>query len=292
MATAFSTRQVLLIQGAVGVVALLVGGGLGYGVGRAMLERDQRARLGMSPEALLERLQASEKQYAELYGQCEPLQGSERERFLEAQTRVESLRTEIAVKEEEITHLEKKAKENVALKKELEVRKQELVQLKTALDVAEKERADLAERLQISLQETTTARAETHAAQQETLVFRWEEFKANAALTICERGSRSRLERCRETVLAAMNDERGDRYRECIRRGGAVPQLRERQKGEKDLPAFAESLGADDRTTRDWYVLFCDPTLPEAPDRATDGPATGTTTPAEATPPAGDAVTP
>ncbi len=292
MAASYTLRQVLVIQGAVGVVALAVGAGLGFVVGRTLLERDQRARLGMSPEDLLERLQASERQYAELYGQCEPLQGSERERFLEAQNRVETLRTEVALKEEEIARLEKKATENVALKKELEVRKQELVQLKTALDAAEKEREELAERLQISLQETSVARAETHAARRETLAVRWEEFKASAALTVCEKGSRGRMERCRQAVLAAMTPERERRYLECVRRGQAVPQLRERQKGEKEIPVVAEWLDPENRYTDEWYILFCDPSLPEAPDRppaAEEAPAAKAAPPA---PPQGGAEAP
>ncbi|MBN1336541.1 MAG: hypothetical protein JXB39_11325 [Deltaproteobacteria bacterium] len=288
MTASYSMRQVLVIQGVVGVVALVVGGALGFVVGRAMLERDQRARLGMTPEELLERLQASEKQYAELYGQCEPLQGSERERFIEVQSRVETLRTEIAVREEEITRLEKKAQENVVLKKELEARKQELSQLKVALQEAEAERTELAERLQIAVEETTVARAQTAAARRETVSVRWDEFKASTALTICERGSRSRMEKCREAVLAAMTPEREQQYRECIRREQAVPQLRERQKGEKELPAFAEWVDADGRFTKGWYILFCDPTLPEAPDRA--APAEADTPPAPPEAPASEAV--
>lgn len=277
-----SLRQALVVQGVVAVLAVSGGAFLGWIAGRQALEQEQVERLGMSADDLLARLQGVEKQYTDLYAQCDPLEGSERDRLIEAQERVETLRGEIEQREAEIQALEVKAKENVALKREVEAKKRELATLRSELQAAEQERAELVERLELAVAEVSVAREETRQARHETLSVRWDDFRARAALEVCEKGTRAKLERCREEVLAALTPDLERRYRECVRRGGAVPQLRELGKNEQ-LPDHSEYLNPSSRLTRGWYVLFCDPTLPEAGEDATAREAVGESDPANAT---------
>lgn len=268
--TTLTLLQVVIVLVLVAAFAVAAGAATGWFLGRHMLDQQLVARLGMSPDALLKRLREVEGEYQALYAHCEPLEGSERDMLLQAQERVEGLRGEIETKEAEIAVLEKKARENVALRGDLERKKLELAQLQGALTAAEQERAELVDKLKLAVEEVSVARAEARDAKSETLVVKWDEFRANAMLEICERGSRGKIEKCREIVAAALTPDRERRYRECVRQGNAVPQLRETAKDEKVLPAYAEWVDANDRATRDWYILFCDPTLPEAGDKAAE----------------------
>ncbi len=258
--------QVIVVQVVVAFLAVAIGAATGWYLGRHAYETELYARLGMSPDDLLARLRQSEGEYQALYEHCEPLEGSERDMLIEAQDRVTSLREEITSKEDEIADLEGQAVQNVALRKEVERRKAELLELQSALTAAEQQREELVDKLKLAVQEVSVARAEARQAKAETLVVKWEEFKANAMLEICEKGTRSKIEKCRGLVEAAFSYERERRYRECVRLGNAVPQLRQLTKDEKEIPAFAEMVDSSSRLTDDWYILYCDPTLPEARD--------------------------
>ncbi len=262
--TTLTLPQVLVVQVVVAVFAVAIGAATGWFLGRHAFEAEQYERLGMTPDDLLLRLREVEGEYQALYEHCEPLEGSERDMLIEAQERVTNLRTEIEDKRAEINQLEKKASQNAYLRKQLEERKAELEELESALTAAEQEREELVEKLELAIEEVSVARAEARDAKAETLVVKWDEFKANAMLEICEKGTRGKIEKCRGIVDTALTYDRERRYRECVRQGAAVPQLRQIAKDEKELPAFAEWVWADSRLTRDWYILFCDPTLPEA----------------------------
>jgi len=261
-----SIVQVVIVLVVVAVFAVAIGGVTGWFIGRHAYETEQLERLGMSPDDLLLRLREVEGEYQALYEHCEPIEGSERDMLINAQERVENLRTEIDDKQSEIAALEVKARQNVGLRNELEQRKEELAQLETALNAAKQEREELVEKLELAVEEVSVARAEARQAQAETLVVKWDEFKANALLNICEKGTRSKMEKCRGVVEAALTYDRERRYRECVRQGAAVPQLMLIKKDE-ELPAFAEWVWTESRMTKDWYILFCDPTLPEAGER-------------------------
>lgn len=259
--------QVAILQVAVAILATGVGGGAGWYLGRDAGRKEQEAALGMTVPDALAKIQGLQDQYQALVDRCEPLEGSERDRLIEAQEKVEDLRGQIEKKEEELKVLEKKAKQNVALKKELEQKKAELAELQVALDNAEKERVELVEKLQTAYTEVSVARAQTKAAKQEVIEVKWDEFKARALVDICEKGTKGKMEKCREAVEAALTPDREARYRECARKKAAVPQLRRKTKDEKELPAFGEWMGQGSKFMKnEWYILFCDPTLPEAGD--------------------------
>ena len=73
-------------------------------------------------------------------------------------------------------------------------------------------------------------------------------------------------------VAMALEGQR-TRYKECLRSGGAVPEVRS---GTRPNEVNEQSLWLEDvdRSMRGWYVLFCDPALPEArgPRGAVQGP--------------------
>ena len=283
MSGSMTVKQVVLLQSVVGIVALGVGALTGWFLGQEAYERDVAAGLGMSWQDYQQQHDELQRGYADLFERCDPLEGSERDRLIDAQERVEGLRGEIESKEAEIASLEIKARENSSLRKELKNRKRELSTLKTALQAAEQQREELVEKLKDAISEVSVAKAETRAAKRETLSVKWEEFTARALLEICEKGSRSKLEKCRETVDAAMTVDRERRYRECVRRRQAVPELRKASKDERTLPAFAEWIDQNSRFTKnDWYILFCDPTLPEAGDGSTIPATVGESDPGEA----------
>lgn len=259
-----SVGQVAAIQVGVAIVALGAGGAVGWMLGRDALRGVVREQLGMEPGQLLERYRDLQERYGELFERCDPLEGSERDRLIEAQERVENLRGEIEQKEAEIASLEVRARENASLRDELEKRKRELSSLESALQTAEQQREELVEKLKTAIKEVSVAREQTRVARREVLSVRWEDFVSDAQLNICERGTRRRLDKCHDAVEAAFTPDRERRYRECVRTQQAVPELHEAERGQDDLPAFAEWVDEDSRFTRGWYILFCDPTLPEA----------------------------
>ena len=77
-----------------------------------------------------------------------------------------------------------------------------------------------------------------------------------------------------------------EKFKTCVDTYQAVPVLKRLEKKEQ-LPPYAEQLPEDNKfTDNGWYILFCDPTLPEASANPTGGeePAvddgtTATTTP-------------
>ena len=260
-----SVRKVGFVVVVVAIIGVAMGVASGWVAGQSSLEAHILAKFGQSPEGLNDRLTALQTEYDELYAHCEPLEGSERDMLINAQIKVDNLQGEIAVKEEEIAKLETKAKQSVALRKELIRRKAELKGLKQKLDAAEQERTDLIDKLEEALQEVSVAKGVARQAKRETMDERWERFLAETMLQVCEKGTRNKLEKCRNVVQAAFSVERERRYRECVRARNSTPQLRQADKSTKELPMFAEWLDQDSRFTKNrWYFLFCDPTLPEA----------------------------
>jgi len=262
-------KVVAAIQVLVAMAALGMGGATGWYIGRDRLQKEQDAILQMSAQDAVQKIQALQDQYQALVDRCQPLEESERDKLIETQQKVEDLRSQITEREAEVARLEIKAKENVSLKRELEKKKAELADLVVQLETAEKERAQLVEKLQSAYEEVSVQKAQTVAAKQETMAVRWDEFKARSIIEICEKGTKNKMEKCRTTVEAAFTPAREQLYKECARKKGAVPTLRHRQKNEKELPSFAQWVDESSKFTKDdWYILFCDPTLPEAGDNA------------------------
>ena len=62
-----------------------------------------------------------------------------------------------------------------------------------------------------------------------------------------------------------MTNARRDKFAHCVRSGQAVPTVARAREG-RELPDFAEMIDEEQKQTKGWYVLFCDPTLPEKAD--------------------------
>ena len=262
-----SVRKVGYVVVVVAIIGVAMGVASGWVAGQSSLEANILAKYGQSPEGLNDRLASLRTEYDKLYAHCEPLEGSERDMLINAQITVDNLEDEIAVKEGEIADLEVKAKESLSLRRELIRRKTELKGLKQKLVAAEQERTGLIEKLEEALVEVSVAKGVARQAKRDTMDERWERFLAETMLQVCEKGSRNKLEKCRNVVKASFSVERERRYRECVRARNSVPQLRHADKSTKELPMFAEWLDQDSRFTKNrWYFLFCDPTLPEAGD--------------------------
>ena len=61
------------------------------------------------------------------------------------------------------------------------------------------------------------------------------------------------------------------RFTVCVDTYQSVPVLKQANKGEA-MPRYSAKLSQDNRfTKKGWYILFCDPTLPEASDRDLEG---------------------
>ncbi len=191
----------------------------------------------------------------------------------EAETRVEALAVQVRAKEAQIAKLEQEVQGESADKRKLQSKlsaaRSELSGLEGALAEAEAERL----RLELELEETketlsvtrtrlVSEKARTQRAQEDALGSRWTRFQADSQLTICEKGSKTRIEKCRDTVGSLLVAQE-KRFKTCVRSGQAVPALLF-DDGKSGLPRFAVHLDERDRDAKGWYIEFCDPELPEA----------------------------
>ncbi len=266
--------------------ALALGAVLGIG-GARMAEYMEdpvamsRPEGSLSRAQLIARLDAAEKARAEIEGQLatkseEATQASTA--LQEAGQKVTVLETKVSDTEGEIKILELKVKKSqgksAALQKQLEDKLSELETLKAQLDVALEQKAQLQVELKDSKEETRVAREETEDAKRETddaridaVNAKWEGFQSQAMVDICEKGSRSKLSKCRDEVLAGLSQERAGRFKQCVLSGQASPRLLKVDPKVKDaqLPKWSEWFNeAGKFTKKNWYIVFCDPTLPEA----------------------------
>ncbi len=212
---------------------------------------------------------------AELEAACAPAVAEKAKDLEQAQEKVTMLATEVTTKEAKVAELEaemtKRSERGRALVLELERAKKELVEVKAALVIAEEEKAQLVEELtftEAKLEETEEALVEqielTDLAKEDALTNKWYRFINDAQLEICEKGNRKKLGRCREGVQDHLMDGAiRDKFAHCVRSAQATPTVLLMEKGEI-MPQFAHYIDQEDKITKDWYILLCDPTLPEA----------------------------
>ncbi|MEN0066621.1 MAG: hypothetical protein AAGA48_31095 [Myxococcota bacterium] len=109
----------------------------------------------------------------------------------------------------------------------------------------------------------TAQKKKTRRAKEDALVNKWYRFVNGAQLDICDKGNRRKLGRCREVVQdTLMTNSRRDRFAHCVRSGQAVPTVMAVDSRDQ-LPTFSEMIDEEQKQTKGWAVLFCDPTLPE-----------------------------
>ena len=218
---------------------------------------------------------------AELAAACAPQLEETVGDLEEAQNKVAFLEKEVDARDARVKELEKETQRRGSsaagsgrnLSKELAQAKADLAEALEQLTIAQSEK----ERLVLELTETKEELADTKVklgdqivkterAKEDALVNKWYRFINGSQLDICEKGNRKKLGQCRETVQATlMTNARRDKFAHCVRSGQAVPVVRELEKNEA-LPDFSEMIDEEAKQTRDWYILFCDPTLPERDD--------------------------
>ena len=212
---------------------------------------------------------------AELEAACAPSVAEKAKDLEEAQEKVTRLSGDVATKEAKVAELEaemtRRSERGRALVLELEKAKKELEEVREALVVAEEEKAVLVQELTLTeakLEETEEKLEEqielTDLAKEDALTNKWYRFINDAQLEICEKGNRKKLGKCRESIQDhLMVDTIRDRFAHCVRSRQATPTVLLMEKGEV-MPQFAAYIDQEDRITKDWYILLCDPTLPEA----------------------------
>jgi predicted nucleic acid-binding Zn-ribbon protein len=214
---------------------------------------------------------------AELATACEPLVAIALTKLNDAEEKVQSLSSKVSDQEAQVvaleTEMKKRGVRGKQLYRELKEAKAQLVTLKEQLSVAVEEKEQLVvelkltvERLEKTEQTLETTKGKLKIAKEDVLKNRWVGFVQDAMLQVCEKGNRKKMGRCRETITASLDVEFRNKYRHCIKAGQSVPAVMEAGKKQRDLPQYAEWLGQESRVTKGWYILFCDPTLPEAAD--------------------------
>jgi hypothetical protein len=195
-----------------------------------------------------------------------------------AQGRVDDLTTRVSEQAAEVANLEalltSATEARTDLETRLKVARRALTTLQSELDTAKEEKRELVLRLEeteAELETTKVALADEASrairAESRVVARTWEAFTQEAALSVCERGSKARLDKCREAVDGALRPlER--RFRACLTSGQSVPMLHFTEDLDQ-VPATGAALDPADKFLRGWYVLFCDPDLPEA-DRDRD----------------------
>ena len=256
--------------------ALVIGAVLGVG-GARMAEYYSDPEILSRPEGelsraeLIEKLDKSEAAYAQLLAESASKQEAAQSEITVATQKVTDLESQVTAKQDEIKVLELKAKKSAgksaALKKELEAKVAELEALQSQLQTALAEKAALEQDLVVSREETRVAREETVVAQGQTVDARWDGFVSEAVVSICEKGNRNKLARCKDEVRAAFTSQRAARFKQCVGGRQAPPRLIRVDEKVRDpeLPRWSEWVSESSTFTKEkWYITFCDPTLPEA----------------------------
>jgi len=193
----------------------------------------------------------------------------------EANVKVTSLSSQVREKETRVKELQaemdRRAERGRELYLEFQQAKEELAQVKLELQAAEEEKEVLIEELTRTVEKLEETEEEleeqvelTGRAKEDALVNKYYRFVNDAQLEICEKGNRKKLGKCREAVTAELErPERRDKFAHCVRSGQATPSVHEMEKG-ASMPQFAEYINEDDKIVKGWYLLLCDPTLPEA----------------------------
>ena len=222
------------------------------------------------PEVIKEELTETE-----LRALAEDLIASEQDRARNAIERVQTLQEELAFKEAELAKFKSAKAKGAAKRNQLQ---EEIAFLRIQLASAEEERDTLRKELKQTIKEldfqvvqTKKFKRKAKRYKMESTTNLWSAFLANSKVKICDRGSRKRHEKCHEAVTEALSSQMRGRFTVCVDTYQSVPVLKQTVKDEP-LPRYAVRLNEENKfTKKGWYILFCDPTLPEAGDADLEG---------------------
>jgi len=187
-----------------------------------------------------------------------------------AQARVAELEREVVDKVRAVSELEaemdRRASKGAELVAELKQLKRDLANARSNLKKAVNEKEQLLKDLRMTKAELEQTRIQRDMAREDALFNRCQEFLKGSQLEICDKGRRKKIERCREATMAALGTpDRRDRFAHCVRSGQAAPVIMELEKND-EMPDFSEMIDEEERATRGWMIVYCDPTLPERKD--------------------------
>lgn len=211
---------------------------------------------------------------AELEQVCAPFIIEKDDEVQAVQAKMLTLAKDLKEKRERVEELEadmkRRNERGAAAVAELEKARRELAELKAELESVKAER----DQLIVDLRETIVqleqaeARAEREAEQKElykadALINKWKAFKAQSTIEICDHGGRKKMGKCRESVDSILGDDTWKEFKHCVLAGQAVPAVRLLEKNQTP-PQYSRYLNQEDKVTKDYVILLCDPTLPEA----------------------------
>jgi len=216
----------------------------------------------------------------ELLALCDSTTEDVRDSLNNAQQKVLDLQSQLDAKEKELTDMkaqdEKDEARKAAAAKKWKAMEQEIADLEVRLAQAESERDQLRTELQDTLVKLDHEIAEKEKAvklakkyKRESVDNLWTAFTANAKVEICDKGTRKRHENCHEAVDSAIASQQ-TRFTECVEKYDTIPVLKQGD-AKSEIPAFADWVNPDSKyvntgvfNKQSWYVIYCDPTLPEA----------------------------
>ena len=264
------SKQMVVVG--VGVLGVLVGSAVGYVASETLQE----------PQEVVTQTQVVQEELSneDLEELCKGLTDEEKKNVLEVQEEVKFLQMTLADREAELDKLKeqkyKTEKARKAARAKWKAMEEEIATLQIQLAAAEQERDDLKVELQETLVElkkqvkkTQKFKAKAKKYKAQSTANLWTAFQAQAKVKGCDRGSRKRHEKCHEAFDLSMTEKVKQRFYNCVDTYQAVPVLRKVNGGE-GLPPYSAFLSSDSRFTKNWAIIFCDPTLPEARDRDLD----------------------
>jgi hypothetical protein len=249
------------------VIAAIIGI-VGGSIGNEMLS--EPVVIMPPPEVIKEELTESELRML-----AEDLLATETEKASNAMERVKSLQSELAAKEEELSKLKgdkaKSAERRSRLSEEISFLRVQLASAEEERDSLRKELKQTLKELDFQVVQSKKFKKKAKRYKMESTTNLWSAFLANAKVKVCDRGSRKRHEKCHAAVEEALSSQMRSRFTVCVDTYQSVPVLK--QAGKSDtMPKYSAKLSEDNKFTRKgWYVLFCDPTLPEAGDQDLQG---------------------
>ena len=264
------SKQMIVVG--VGVLGVFLGSAVGYIASETLQE----------PQEVVTKTQIVQEELSneDLEELCKGLTDEEKKNVLEVQEEVKLLQLTLADREAELDKL-KEQKHNTekarkAARAKWKVMEEEIATLQIQLAAAEQERDDLKVELQETLVElkkqvkkTQKFKAKAKKYKAQSTANLWTAFQAQAKVKGCDRGSRKRHEKCHDAFNLSMTEKIKQRFYNCVDTYQAVPVLRKVDGGE-GLPPYSAYLSSESRFTKNWAIIFCDPTLPEARDRDLD----------------------
>lgn len=252
----------------IGFLAFGLGGLLLGWAGNAMFTEPEIIEKEVT---LIEKEQLSDEDLLEL---CETMTDEQKKDVLGVAQEVQILQEVIAEKEAELERMKGEAEQNeerrAAAAERWKAMESEIETLREQLEEAIVERDELKVELQETLveldrqiSETNRFKSKAKHYKKESIKNQWSTFTGEAKLAGCNRGSQRRHSKCYEAFDIGLSTTFQERFKTCVNTHQAVPLLRKAERGES-LPTFSEWLPQDNKYTKNWYIIFCDPTLPEA----------------------------